>query len=326
MAAIDLILQQALQAAEGVTTLQALETLRVEFLGKKGHITQALKSLSELSTAERPQAGLLINAAKISLQDCLNQKRIYLEEQALKTKIQVERQDISLPGKGLEYGTLHPVTHTLARITQWFENLGFTVCEGPEIESDYYNFEALNIPAHHPARTMHDTFYLNSNSLLRTHTSPVQIRSMQNSTPPLRIITPGKVYRHDLDATHTPQFHQVEVLMVDKNINFGHLKSMLQNFLNAFFEQELEIRFRPSYFPFTEPSVEIDILRGDKGWLEVLGGGLVHPQVLENCGINSEEYTGLAFGLGVERLAMLYYNIPDIRLFVENDLRFLNQF
>jgi len=326
MDAVTHILQEAMQLLESFQTLKEVEQIRVDYLGKKGKLTGLLKNLGQLSPEERPKAGEALNLAKNALQEALLQKKEQLEALQLESQLTKDTIDVTLPARGMNLGSLHPVTQTIERITQWFLDLDFEWIEGPEIEDDYHNFEALNIPAHHPARNMHDTFYFKNDYLLRTHTSPVQIRTMKNNKPPLRIITPGKVYRYDFDATHTPQFHQVEVLMVDKNINFSHLKSLLHHFLQDFFEEEVKVRFRPSYFPFTEPSVEIDIMRSDKQWLEVLGGGLVHPKVLQNCNIDSEIYTGLAFGLGVERLAMLYYGIPDIRLLFDNDLRFLTQF
>ncbi|WP_372599723.1 phenylalanine--tRNA ligase subunit alpha, partial [Amphritea sp.] len=279
-----------------------------------------------LSAEERPQAGAKINEAKQALQDVLNARKANLESAALEAKLAEETIDVTLPGRGQSLGGLHPVTKTLQRIEEFFARIGYSVAEGPEIEDDYHNFEALNIPSHHPARAMHDTFYFNANTLLRTHTSGVQVRTMESQQPPIRIICPGRVYRCDYDQTHSPMFHQVEGLIVDKDISFADLKGTLEQFLREFFEEDVKVRFRPSYFPFTEPSIEVDIDRGDGKWLEVLGCGIVHPKVFEYSGIDPEQYTGFAFGMGVERLAMLRYGVNDLRLFFENDLRFLSQF
>jgi len=308
----------------------ALDQVRVQYLGKKGELTQQLKSLGKLSAQERPAAGAKINEAKQQVQDAITVKRTMMAANALSKQLAVESIDVTLPGRGQDIGGLHPVTMTIERIQNFFAQIGFSVAQGPEIEDDYHNFEALNIPAHHPARAMHDTFYFGDGTLLRTHTSGVQVRTMEKQQPPIRIICPGRVYRCDSDQTHSPMFHQIEGLLVDDNISFADLKGILHNFLNVFFERDLQVRFRPSYFPFTEPSIEVDIgYQGEDGeqkWLEVLGCGMVHPKVFEHSGIDNEKYTGFAFGMGVERLAMLRYGVKDLRMFFENDLRFLAQF
>tara|TARA_B110000285_G_scaffold222359_1_gene276436 strand:+ start:71 stop:1078 length:1008 start_codon:yes stop_codon:yes gene_type:complete len=308
----------------------ALDQVRVQYLGKKGELTQQLKSLGKLSAQERPAAGAKINEAKQQVQDAITVKRTMMAANALSKQLAVESIDVTLPGRGQDIGGLHPVTMTIERIQNFFAQIGFSVAQGPEIEDDYHNFEALNIPAHHPARAMHDTFYFGDGTLLRTHTSGVQVRTMEKQQPPIRIICPGRVYRCDSDQTHSPMFHQIEGLLVDDNISFADLKGILHNFLNVFFERDLQVRFRPSYFPFTEPSIEVDIgYQGEDGeqkWLEVLGCGMVHPKVFEHSGIDTEKYTGFAFGMGVERLAMLRYGVKDLRMFFENDLRFLAQF
>jgi phenylalanyl-tRNA synthetase alpha chain len=284
------------------------------------------RAIGTLAPELRPEAGRRLNDGKRVIGNALDARKAALSADVLQSRLASERLDVSLPGRGQWSGGLHPVTRTLERISSLFRAIGFEVVEGPELEDDYHNFEALNIPAHHPARAMQDTFYFPDGRLLRTHTSPVQIRVMQSRQPPLRIIAPGRVYRCDSDQTHTPMFHQVEGLMVGEDVSFAHLKGVLHDFLRHFFEaDDLEVRFRPSYFPFTEPSAEVDI-RGERGWLEVLGSGMVHPNVLENCGIDSERYTGFAFGMGVERFAMLRYGVNDLRSFFENDLRFLKQF
>jgi len=319
------LVEQAQAAIAEAGDAQALDQIRVQYLGKKGEVTQLLKGLGKLSPEERPVAGDKINKAKDALLQELNARRTALEEAQMQAKLAAETIDVTLPGRGQTVGGLHPVTKTIQRIEDFFGSIGFSVAEGPEIEDDYHNFEALNIPAHHPARAMHDTFYFNANTVLRTHTSPVQVRTMESEKPPIRIICPGRVYRCDSDQTHSPMFHQVEGLLVDKDISFADLKGILEQFLKAFFEDDVKVRFRPSYFPFTEPSIEVDIDRGDGKWLEVLGCGMVHPKVFEYSGIDSEEYTGFAFGMGVERLAMLRYGVNDLRLFFDNDLRFLNQ-
>ena len=331
------LVDEATALIENASNLAALDEVRVRYLGKSGLITAQLKQLGKLPKEERPQAGQAINKAKQALQVQIDQRRGELEQQALTQRLASERIDVTLPGRGLGQGGLHPVTRTLERIERLFANSGFKVEEGPEIEDDYHNFEALNIPAHHPARAMHDTFYFDAHMLLRTHTSPVQIRTMENAGPPLKIIAPGRVYRCDSDLTHTPMFHQVEGLLVDEDVSFADLKGVIYDFLQNFFERELKVRFRPSYFPFTEPSAEVDIecvmcngngcrVCGHTGWLEVLGCGMVHPEVFRHVGIDSEKYTGYAFGMGVERLTMLRYGVNDLRLFFENDLRFLRQF
>jgi len=328
---LDQLVKQGLEAAEKAQTIQELDQVRVDFLGKKGLITQQLKTLGKLSSEERPKAGALINKAKEEVQTVIVEKKQGLEQQQLNAKLESEAVDVTLPGRSQDLGGLHPVTRTMQRIEQFFSQSGYSVEVGPEIEDDYHNFEALNIPGHHPARAMHDTFYFNANSLLRTHTSPVQIRTMEIGKPPFRMICPGRVYRCDSDQTHTPMFHQVEGLLVEENVSFADLKSTIEEFLRVFFEKDLKVRFRPSYFPFTEPSAEVDIewgedAEGNTKWLEVMGCGMVHPKVFEASGVDAEKYSGFAFGLGVERLAMLRYGVNDLRLFFENDLRFLNQF
>ncbi len=348
------IIQQAETEIAQAQSLSDLDQVRVRYLGKKGLLTEYLKTLGNLSPAERPKAGQAVNAAKENVQSALEARRVVLEAAVLGARLAAESLDVTLPGRGQVTGGLHPITRTLERIERLFAQMGFEVAEGPEVESDYYNFEALNIPAHHPARAMHDTFYFNSqgrlsvagggvpgatnsNIVLRTHTSPVQIRVMKDRQPPLRVIAPGRVYRCDSDLTHTPMFHQVEGFMIDENVSFADLKGMLDDFLRAFFERDLKVRFRPSYFPFTEPSAEVDIqcvmcggggcrVCKQTGWLEVLGCGMIHPQVFANVDIDNERYTGFAFGMGVERLTMLRYGVNDLRLFFENDLRFLRQF
>ena len=324
------LLEAGLAEVAATSDLANLEAIRVRFLGKKGLITEALKGLGQLDPAARRAAGAVVNHAKLALTDALALRRAALDELAI-TALSTATVDVSLPGRGQPQGGLHPVTLALERIEDLFTSAGFEVVEGPEVEDDYHNFEALNIPAHHPARAMHDTFYFPDGKLLRTHTSPVQIRILKDRKPPLRIIAPGRVYRCDYDQTHSPMFHQVEGLLIDEEVSMSDLKGVLHEFLIQFFEQDdLQIRFRPSYFPFTEPSAEVDIklhsAHGLTGWLEVLGCGMVHPVVLENVGIDGERYRGFAFGLGVERLAMLRYGINDLRLFYENDLQFLRQF
>ncbi|MFB1011587.1 MAG: phenylalanine--tRNA ligase subunit alpha [Thiopseudomonas sp.] len=334
---LDQQVSQALAAIAATDNVQALEQLRVQFLGKKGDFTQLMKQLGSLSAEERPKAGAVINAAKEQVQDALNSRKQLLEDAALNEKLAAETLDVTLPGRGQQSGGLHPVTRTLERIEQFFSRIGYDVAEGPEVEDDYHNFEALNIPGHHPARAMHDTFYFNANMLLRTHTSPVPVRTMEAQQPPIRIVCPGRVYRCDSDITHSPMFHQVEGLLIDEDVNFADLKGTIEEFLRVFFEKDLAVRFRPSFFPFTEPSAEVDMqcvmCNGDgcrvckqTGWLEVMGCGMVHPNVLRMSGIDTEKYRGFAFGMGVERLAMLRYGVNDLRLFFDNDLRFLAQF
>jgi len=330
--------QQAQAAIEATTDLQSLDQVRVQFLGKKGVLTEQLKQLGSLPDDQRRTAGQAINVVKKQVQDAIEARKGELQARLLEAQLASERIDVTLPGRGQQGGGLHPVTRTLQRIEQLFASMGFVTVEGPEIEDDYHNFEALNIPAHHPARAMHDTFYVDAHRVLRTHTSPVQIRVMETQQPPFRVIAPGRVYRCDSDLTHTPMFHQVEGLLVDEQVSFADLKGLLDEFLKHFFEREdLGVRFRPSYFPFTEPSAEVDIecvicsgegcrVCSHSGWLEVLGCGMVHPNVFEHVGVDNEQYTGLAFGMGVERLAMLKYGVDDLRLFFENDLRFLQQF
>ena len=319
------LISEALAEIESATDLNSLDQIRINYLGKKGKITALLKQLGKLSAEERPQAGQVINQAKVSVQEAIDVRKQVLENEQLNKVIEEGRLDVTLPGRGIHRGGLHPITLTLQRIETMFQQIGFEIVEGPEIEDDYHNFEALNIPEHHPARAMHDTFYFPDGRLLRTHTSSVQIRIMQQGEPPFRFIAPGRVYRCDSDMTHTPMFHQVEGLLIDEAVTFAELKGLLIDFLENFFEKDLEIRFRPSYFPFTEPSAEVDIM-GERGWLEVLGCGMVHPNVLKNVGVDPEKYNGIAFGLGIERLAMLYYGVDDLRLFFDNDLRFLKQF
>ena len=323
---VDDIVREAESAIAAARTLGELDDARVQFLGRHGRITMESRAIGTLAPELRPEAGRQLNDGKRVIGNALDARRAALSADNLQSRLVTERLDVTLPGRGQSSGGLHPVTRTLERISSLFQAVGFEVVEGPELEDDYHNFEALNIPAHHPARAMQDTFYFPDGRLLRTHTSPVQIRVMQSRQPPLRIIAPGRVYRCDSDQTHTPMFHQVEGLMIGESVTFAHLKGVLHDFLWRFFEaDDLEVRFRPSYFPFTEPSAEVDI-RGERGWIEVLGSGMVHPKVLENCGIDSERYTGFAFGMGVERFAMLRYGVNDLRSFFDNDLRFLKQF
>jgi phenylalanyl-tRNA synthetase alpha chain len=331
------ILSQALQELSAVTDLEQLEQVRVHYLGKKGLLTLQMKELGSLEPEQRRAVGQVINQAKDQLQAQLETQKDRLLQAALAARLAGERIDVTLPGRGQTSGGLHPITTTLNRINKIFASVGFEVVEGPEIEDDYHNFEALNIPAHHPARAMHDTFYFDAHTVLRTHTSPVQIRVMESQTPPLKVIAPGRVYRCDSDITHTPMFHQVEGFLVDTDVSFADLKGVVYEFLRAFFEKDIQVRFRPSYFPFTEPSAEVDIecvicggegcrVCSQTGWLEVMGCGMIHPEVFKSVNIDDEKYTGFAFGMGVERLAMLRYGINDLRLFFENDLKFLQQF
>ena len=330
---LEALTQQALDAVAASSNMAALDQVRVQYLGKKGEISALMKNLGNVAPEDRPKVGAVINEARGKVQDALNARKESLESEALNAKLASETVDVTLPGRAIQEGSLHPVTRTLERIEGFFANAGYQVAEGPEIEDDFHNFEALNIPSHHPARAMHDTFYFDAGTLLRTHTSPVQVRTMESQEPPIRIICPGRVYRCDYDQTHSPMFHQVEGLLVDKGISFADLKGTIQEFLSVFFERDLVIRLRPSYFPFTEPSAEIDIewvIETPEGtkrrWLEVGGCGMVHPEVFKHVNIDPEEYTGFAFGMGVERLAMLRYGVNDLRLFFENDLRFLQQF
>lgn len=335
---IEALQEQALNEVRAADSLSALDQVRVNYLGKKGQITAQLKQLGGMAPEERKQAGQQINQVKQALVELLESRKQELEQAATNAKLSAETIDVTLPGRNTELGGLHPVTRTLQRIENIFKQLGFTSVSGPEIEDEYYNFEALNIPSHHPARAMHDTFYFPNGRLLRTHTSPVQIRVMEKSEPPFRIIAPGRVYRCDSDVTHTPMFHQVEGLLVDRDISFADLMGAMDVFLQAFFERDdLKTRYRPSYFPFTEPSAEVDVqcvsclgkgcrICKQSGWIEILGSGMVHPKVFEYAKVDPEIYSGYAFGLGVERLAMLRYGVNDLRLFFENDLRFLKQF
>ena len=318
--------RQAKEDISNCSSLKELDSVRVFYLGKKGKVSLELKSLSKLDPKERPQFGKQINEIKKTLQEKISLKKTELNTQKIKASIEQAAIDITLPGKTSSIGNIHPLSITLNQIEKIFINAGFLVDDGPEIEDEYHNFTALNIPGNHPARAMHDTFYFNNEYLLRTHTSPIQIRSMERDGVPIRVIAPGKVYRRDSDITHTPMFHQVEGLVIDKDINFTHLKGILHDFINSFFNDEMSLRFRPSYFPFTEPSAEVDLLSNDGKWLEILGCGMVHPKVLDNLGIDNKKYSGYAFGMGVERLTMLKYGIKDIRLFYENDLSFLSQF
>lgn len=334
---LETLVAEAEAVVNEATDAQSLEQLRVQYLGKKGAVTLLLKGLGALPAEQRPQAGAEINVAKQALQEAINLRKANLEQELLSERLRSESIDVTLPGRREHAGNLHPVTRTIERMEDFFQQLGYDVAEGPEIEDEYHNFEALNIPSHHPARAMHDTFYIDDKLLLRTHTSPVQVRVLENSDPPVRIICPGRVYRCDSDITHTPMFHQVEGLLVDKQVSFGDLKGTVAEFLRFFFEKELAVRFRPSYFPFTEPSAEVDMecvicggngcrVCGNTGWIEILGCGMVHPNEFKSVGIDSDEYSGFAFGMGVERLAMLRYGVTDLRLFFDNNLRFLKQF
>ncbi|MEW6314308.1 MAG: phenylalanine--tRNA ligase subunit alpha [Pseudomonadota bacterium] len=323
---LEAIMQEALSRFAAIDDADELEREKARYLGKEGSLTALLKGLGKLPAEERPAAGSRINEAKQKIEVALNDRRNALAARQLAAQLAQEALDVTLPGRGLGNGGLHPVTRTLQRIETLFASMGFAVADGPEIETDFYNFTALNIPENHPARAMHDTFYVDDGRLLRTHTSPVQVHYMQKHQPPLKIIAPGRVYRVDSDATHSPMFHQVEGLWVDEQVSFANLKGVVQDFLRCFFEHDdLQVRFRPSFFPFTEPSAEMD-MSWNGGWLEIGGCGMVHPNVLGHVGIDSEKYTAFAFGLGVERLAMLRYGVNDLRLLFENDLRFLKQF
>ena len=326
MPALNELVQTAGSEIDSAADLGALDAVRVSYLGKKGALTVRLKDLSQLPADERPAAGQEINRAKQEIQQRISAKRETLEGEALARKLVDDTVDVTLPGRGYGLGGRHPVSRAMSRIERIFRNAGFGVRSGPEIEDDYHNFTALNIPENHPARADHDTFYFPGGMLLRTHTSPVQIRSMVEEGAPIRIIAPGRVYRCDSDQTHTPMFHQVEGLVVDRGISLANLKSVLHQFVESFFEREAELRFRASYFPFTEPSAEVDVLWEKGKWLEILGCGMVHPNVLSNAGVDPEEFTGYAFGMGIERLAMLRYGVNDLRTFFDNDLRFLRQF
>ena len=337
MADSETLLAEALQAIEHAGDEKSLDSLRVHYLGKKGSFTDLLKSLGQLPADERPAAGERINQAKKALQQAIESRKGELVSAALDARLNAERLDVTLPGRRQSKGGLHPITITIERIKSIFAAAGYDVAEGPEIEDDYHNFEALNIPVHHPARAMHDTFYLSPGTVLRTHTSPVQVHVMENGEPPFRMICPGRVYRCDSDLTHTPMFHQVEGLLVDERVSMADLKGTVVEFLRAYFEADMPVRFRPSYFPFTEPSAEVDMgcvscggkgcrICSHTGWLEVMGCGMVHPRVLQMSGVDTERFSGFAFGMGVERLAMLRYGVSDLRLYFENDIRFLQQF
>ena len=330
-------LDKALKEVSEAIDANALDKVRVGYLGKKGDLTLLLKGLGKMDPSERPKAGEVINQAKTQIQHAIEERKLSLESLELDQELERAALDVTLPGRMSAFGGLHPVTQVLNRIEELFIGSGYQVVTGPEVEDEYHNFEALNIPEHHPARAMHDTFYFGDGSLLRTHTSPSQVHTMERQAPPIRVICPGRVYRRDSDLTHSPMFHQVEGLVIDEGISFADLKGTLTDFLRKFFEKELEVRFRPSYFPFTEPSAEVDVqcvhcigagcrVCSHTGWLEVLGSGLVHPKVLENSNIDSQKYSGFAFGFGVDRLAMLLYEVNDLRMFFESDLRFLRQF
>jgi phenylalanyl-tRNA synthetase alpha chain len=334
---IKAIEQEALGALESVNDLTALDQLRVRYLGKKGLLTELTRNLGSLSPEERPRFGAALNEVKTKIEDLINNKKSILENAAVSQKLKGEVLDITLPGVGVKRGKLHPITQVMDELIDIFQRLGFSIAEGPEVETDYYNFEALNIPKDHPSRDMWSTLWIDEERLLRTHTSPVQIRVMEKQKPPLSVIMPGRVYRRDADITHSPVFHQVEGLLVDQNVTFGDLKGVLTAFLHSVFGKNKKVRFRPSYFPFTEPSAEVDVEcvmcggRGcrtcsNTGWLEILGSGMVDPNVFKHVKYDPEKYTGFAFGMGVERIAMLKFGIDDIRLFFENDLRFLRQF
>jgi len=320
------LLGQAESAVGAAEDLAALDAVRVQFLGKKGVFTAQLRELGKLPPAEIPAAGKAINDAKSALTAAIDARRDALEAQRLERQLAADALDVTLPGRGITPGQLHPVTRTLRRMVEILSHAGFDVHTGPEVEDDFHNFTALNIPDNHPARAMHDTFYLRSGLLLRTHTSPVQIRALKQHGPPIRLIAPGRVYRRDSDLTHTPMFTQVEGLVIDRRVSFANLKALLYDFVSKFFERQVELRFRPSYFPFTEPSAEVDVRSESGRWLEILGCGMVHPNVLRNADIDPAEWTGYAFGMGVERLTMLRYGVDDLRAFFENDLRFLEQF
>ena len=332
------LITEAQTAIQSTNDLRELDQHRVHYLGKKGLITAQMQTLGKLPPEQRKEAGQIINQAKQAVQSAIEARKTQLQQEELERKLAAEAVDVTLPGRGHSDGGLHPITQTIKRIEAMFARMGFEVAEGPEVEDDYHNFEALNIPESHPARAMHDTFYFNDHLVLRTHTSPVQIRVMEQNKPPFKIIAPGRVYRCDSDLTHTPMFHQVEGLLVDRDVSFADLKGVLDEFLKNFFERDdLAVRFRPSYFPFTEPSAEVDIqcvmcsgkgcrVCSQTGWLEILGCGMVQPKVFDYVKVDNDEFTGFAFGLGVERLAMLRYGVNDLRLFFENDLRFLRRF
>jgi len=321
------IVDAALAEFAGCNDAAALENAKARYVGKTGSLTELLKGLGKLSAAERPAAGARINEAKVRLEGALNARRAALADAKLEAQLAGEALDVTLPGRGVGTGTLHPITRTLERVEALFRSLGFTVADGPEIEDDFHNFTALNTPENHPARSMQDTFYVEGGMVLRTHTSPIQVRYMETHAPPIKIIAPGRVYRVDSDATHSPMFHQVEGLWIDRDVSFADLKGVFTEFLRNFFERDdIKVRFRPSFFPFTEPSAEIDMAFGDGGWLELAGSGQVHPNVLRAVGLDPQKWQGFAFGMGPDRLAMLRYGVNDLRLFYENDLRFLRQF
>jgi len=327
MDALNGIVDAALREFAGCADPAALENAKARYLGKTGVLTEQLKGLGKLSAEERPAAGARINEAKTKLEAALNARRASIADAKLAAQLAGEALDVTLPGRGAGTGTLHPITRTLARVEALFRSLGFTVADGPEIEDDFHNFTALNTPENHPARSMQDTFYVEGGMVLRTHTSPIQVRYMETHAPPIKIIAPGRVYRVDSDATHSPMFHQVEGLWIDRDVSFADLKGVFTEFLHNFFERDdIKVRFRPSFFPFTEPSAEIDMAFGDGGWLELAGSGQVHPNVLRAVGLDPQEWQGFAFGMGPDRLAMLRYGVNDLRLFYENDLRFLRQF
>lgn len=337
MSDLQALVQQAQEQLNQAHDVAAVEAVRVQFLGKKSTLSEQSKSLGAMDADARREFGAVLNAVREAVTSAIQARKDVLVQAELAAKLASEQVDVTLPGRGQPVGGLHPVTRVLERIEDFFTHIGFQVASGPEVEDDFHNFEALNIPSHHPARAMHDTFYFDAHRLLRTHTSPVQIRVMENQQPPIRIVCPGRVYRCDSDLTHSPMFHQVEGLLVDENVSFADLKGTITEFLRVFFERELSVRFRPSYFPFTEPSAEVDIAcvmchgKGCRvckqtGWLEVLGCGMVHPEVLRKSGIDPEKYQGFAFGMGVERFAMLRYGVNDLRLFFDNDVRFLRQF
>jgi len=331
------LVAEAKAAVTSAKEQSALDQVRVQYLGKKGALTQLLKGLGKVDPADRPAAGAKINEAKEEVQQFIDARKGAMDAEVLNARLAEETIDVTLPGRGQQTGGLHPVTKTLQRMEDFFTSIGYDVAEGPEIEDDYHNFEALNIPSHHPARAMHDTFYFDAHTLLRTHTSPVQVRVMEQGNLPIRIICPGRVYRCDSDITHTPMFHQMEGLLIDEKVSFADLKGTVEQFLQVFFEKDLGVRFRPSFFPFTEPSAEVDIecvmcdgkgcrVCSHTGWLEIMGCGMVHPDVLKASNVDPDRYQGFAFGMGVERLAMLRHGVNDLRLFFENDMRFLKQF
>lgn len=334
---ITQIENEAIQAINNAQSIPSLDEARVRFLGKNSEFMSLLKSLGDLSVEMRPQVGAQLNSVKTKLENALRDKKIILLQHEQQKKISAEKIDITLPGKGIRRGTIHPITQVMDEAKAIFGRLGFEIAEGPDIELEYYNFDGLNIPAHHPSRDMWSTFFIKEDVLLRTHTSPVQVRVMEKRKPPLAIIAPGRVYRRDYDATHSPVFYQLEGFLVDKNITFGDLKGTLTEFLRQIFGKEKKVRFRPSFFPFTEPSAEVDVecvlcqgkgcrLCKDTGWLEILGSGMIDPNVFKAVGYDPKKFSGFAFGMGIERIAMLKYKIDDIRLFFENDVRFLEQF